>query len=212
MCITTLSVCSTYCNAIMALLQNGLRMPTQALLRILFEVNAKVLWCLVERTTDHSESTVEERIYRWAKASLKENIKLRRDHLNIVPIEKRTKLEQSIKDSEEMLEQLECDPMPDTFYKLTKELGDVWQKEFYPRLYRRFNDAVHLDFASLCNKAKDDGATVSVTNDSNESIEELAQYCVVNMHTVLIAVRGHYGWDSEEMNKEFKAVNQIDKA
>lgn len=38
LCITTLSVCSTYSNAIAALLQNGLRMPTKALLRVLFEV------------------------------------------------------------------------------------------------------------------------------------------------------------------------------
>jgi hypothetical protein len=207
LCITTLSVCSTYCNAIVALLQRGLRMPTKALLRALFEVSAKVLWCLAERPTDSLHSEVEERIGRWAKASLQQDIELRRSYLNIVPKEERTMLEQSIKDSEEMVKQWECDPMPKKFGKLLEELGNAWAREFYPQLYRRFNDAVHLDFASLCNKAKDNGTTISVTNDSSEAIEELAQYCVVNMHVILLAVRQHYGWDSEDMNKEFKAVN-----
>jgi hypothetical protein len=208
LCITTLSLCSTYVNAIIVLLQNGLRMPTKALLRILFEVSAKVLWCLAERDTDDSESAVEERILRWAKASLKQDIKLRRNHLKIVPEEGRAKLEQSIKESERMLDEWGFTPMNTNFYALLGELSDAWPKQFYPQLYERFNSAVHLDFASLLNKARDDGTTISVTNDSSERIEELAQYCVVNMHIIIFAIREHYGWDSAAMNKEFKAVNQ----
>lgn len=208
LCITTLSVCSTYCNAIMTLLQNGWRMPAEALLRILFEVSTKVLWCLAERKTDHSESAVEERIYRWAKASLEQNIKLRRDFLNILTGEERNKLEESITEYEEKRDQLGCNPMPKQFVGILKELGDSWHREYYPQLYRQFNDAVHLDFASLCNKAKDDGRTVSVTYDSNEPIGELAQCCVVDMHILFFAIRSHYGWDTKEMDKEFKGVNQ----
>jgi hypothetical protein len=208
LCITTLSVCSTYCNAITALLQEGLRMPTKALLRILFEVTGKVLWCLAQRKTDDPKSAVEERIQRWAKASLQEDIKLRNDYLNIVSKEERIRLEQSIKESQRMLHEWECNSMPKTFGKLLEELSDAWAKKFYPQLYRRFNDAVHLDFASLCNKAKEIGSTIEVTNDSSEPIEELAEYCAINMHVILLAVRGHYEWDCEEMNKEFTAVNE----
>jgi hypothetical protein len=210
LCITTLSICSTYCNAIVALLQNGLRMPTKALLRILFEVSAKVLWCLAPRTTDEPESAVEERITGWAKAALQQDIKLRRGYLTIVAEEKKADVERQIKDSEEKLGQLECDPMPRTFLGLLKECGDSWHKKFYPPLYMRFNNAIHLDFGSLCNKAKDDGSTVSVTDDSTEPIEELAKCWAFNMLTIFVAIRAHYEWDIEEMRSEYRAMNQSD--
>ncbi len=207
LCITTLSVCSTYCTAIMTLLKSGLRMPAKALLRVLFEVNAKVIWCLTERRPGELESAVEERIDRWARASLEQDIKLRRDYLSILAGKDKEKLEETLERSEEMLDQQKCERMPRLFPDVLRELGDPWQKEFYPQLYRRFNDAVHLDFGSLCSKAKDDGTTISVTNDSHEAIEELAQYCLLNTHIILLAVREYYEWNSDEMNKDFKAVS-----
>ncbi len=210
LCITTLSVCSTYCKAIMTLLQNGLRMPTQALIRILFEVSMKVSWCLYGpgADPDKSESAVDKRINGWAKASLDEDRKLRKDYLNIVTEEERKRLAETIAESEEMLKHWECDSMPENFYRLTKDLGDTWQKEFYPQMYRRFNSAVHLDFASLCNKAKDQGPNIAVANDSDEPLEELAQYCVAIMHIIFFVIREYYGWNTAEMHTEFNRTIQ----
>jgi len=108
LCITTLSVCSTYCNAIRALLQNGLRMPTKALLRVLFEVSAKVLWCLKERDTDGSNSAVEKRMQRWEKESLRQKIKLAYDYQNIISDRNRDTLEQRVKEYKERQDQLKC--------------------------------------------------------------------------------------------------------
>lgn len=208
LCITTLSVCSTYCKAIMALLENGWRMPAKALLRVLFEVNAKVIWCLAERQADESMSAAEERVYRWAKASLEQDIKLRRDFLNIMTEEERRKLQESLTKSEAMLAQWDCDPMPTRFTAILEDIGNSWKGQFYPQLYRQFNNAVHLDFGSLCSRARDDGMRVSVTNDSDEPIEALAQYCVVNMHVIFFAIRSNYGWNSDAMNKEFKELKE----
>ncbi len=70
-CLTALTVCSTYSNAVMALLRGGLRMPAKALLRILFEVSTKVLWCLKQRETDGTGAEVEEKVQRWAKTALR---------------------------------------------------------------------------------------------------------------------------------------------
>ncbi|MBN1359181.1 MAG: hypothetical protein JW993_01245 [Sedimentisphaerales bacterium] len=210
LCITTMSVCSTYCNAVNVLLLNGLRMPTKAILRILFEVSAKVLWCLAEREADDSKSAVADKIEAWAKASLRADTELRRDYLNIIPEKERDSLEQSINDSEKTLSQSKCDSMPRKFCKLLTELGDDWHKRFYPQLYRQFNDSIHLDFVSLCSKATDNGTVVSVTYDSTEPIEELAQYWTINMHIILVAVRSFYGWDIAEMNNDFRKVNVAD--
>jgi len=208
LCITTLSVCSTYCKAIMTLLEKGWRMPAKALLRVLFEANAKIIWCLAERQADEPESAVEERIERWAKASLEQDIKLRRDFLDILSGDEKRKLQGSLTKSEATLDQWDCDPMPKRFTTILGDIGNSWKGQFYPQLYRQFNNAVHLDFGSLCSRARDDGMRVSVTNDSDEPIEALAQYCVVNMHVIFFAIRSNYGWNSDAMNKEFKELKE----
>ncbi len=205
LCITTLTVCSTYCKAIMLLLASRLRMPAQALLRVLFEVSTKVLWCLHKPGPDKSDSAVEERIQRWRKASLGEGIKLSRDYSPILTGQRRVELEQEIREYEELRDRMECEPMP-RFIDMLRELGNPWREEFYPRAYRRLNNAVHLDFGSLCGKAKDDGSTVSVTNDIDEPVRNLAQYAVVSMHVVFGAIRLHYRWPVEEMNIDFKSI------
>lgn len=144
--------------------------------------------------------------------TLQQEIKLKRKYLDVIPEEKKIVIVQQISDAEKGLERLDCDPMPDTFLKLLEKLGNSWHKQYYPHLYQRFNNAIHLDIGSLCSKAKDDGATVSVTHDSTESIEELAKCWAFNMLTVFNVIRSHYGWGIKTMRNEYRAMNQSDDA
>jgi len=210
-CLTALTVCSTYSNAVMGLLRGGLKMPAKALLRILFEVSAKVLWCLNQPEADETGSGVEEKIQRWRKTALEQGIKLRERIVEMTSGAVKDRNKEALKALEEQSAQLSCKQMPD-FVCLTKQLGGLWPQEFYTRLYAQFLDAVHLDFASLAEKARDDGHTVHVTCDSDESIEELVQYCTVDLHILFFAIRSHYGWDTNEMDGDFKAMKQSDDA
>lgn len=205
-CIASLSVCSTYSNAIASLLAQELRMPAKALLRCLFEVSVKVLWCLHEPGKETSDAAIEERIKRWAKSAIKARLKLRRglgELLTSGPLQNEN---QSICDRMERdLSQLVYNDIPNV-KDITKALGESWQS-FYTRLYLPFNDAVHLDFVSLCENATDDGHTIDVQPDSDEPIGELAKFWVLDIHMLLFAVRSHYGWDTEAMDSEFKAID-----
>lgn len=206
LCITTLTVCSTYFSSIMILLKNGMRMPAKALLRVLFEVSVKTMWCLHKPGPDKSDSAVEQRIERWAKASLKEDIRLRQDFASILEGEDREKLEEDIRQLNEQHKAWECERMPSKFTDIVKDLGDVWFKEHYPRLYRQFNSAVHLDFASLCSRAKYNDSDMLITNDTDEAVKDLAQMAVAIMHVLFGAIRLHYRCPVEEMNQEFAAL------
>jgi hypothetical protein len=182
-------------------------MPAKALLRVLFEVSTKVLWCLKQSETDGPAAQVEEKVQQWAKTALAKRIALRDRVVEITSGAVKDRNTEALKNLKDKCNQLSCKQMPD-FTCLTKQLGGPWPQEFYTKLYAQFNDAVHLDFASLAEKARDDGRTVCVTCDSDEPIEELVQYCVVDLHILFFVIRSHYGWDTREMDTEFKAVRQ----
>jgi hypothetical protein len=207
LCGTVLPVCSTYSNAIMLLLQNGWRMPAKALLRIVFEVIAKLCWCLSAPKTDRSEFAVEERANQWAKTSIAEEIKLREGVA-------KTASEAVKGENDRILQSLKakpglasCKPMP-KFANIMDQPSQPLLQQLYVRLYLQFLNAVHLDCVSLGETVKNDER---ITDDSEEPVEYLAQCWVFDMYMLFFGIRSYYGWDTESMAKEFRAMKWPDK-
>jgi len=218
LCITALSVSSTYCNAIMTLLANGLRMPTKALLRVLFELSVKLLWCLREPVEDESIGTsteeaksareiIEQKVLRWEKGSIAQDIRLTDGFLALAPAKDQPRIQEQIAHLRKRDQSLTCKPVP-AFSDIVRELPDVWGRDFYVRCYQQFNNAVHLDIGSLCRRVKKKNHGLAVECDSDESIERLAQHWVAIQHIILWTVRKHYEWDTDQMDEEFKALNK----
>jgi len=203
LCITSLTVSATYVRAIIFLLSKGMRMPTKALLRVIFELAAKLAWCL--RCPDESpdpDKLVEEKIRRWAKSSVKERVKILNDFVEFWPQNAIHELKARREDFDELLKGLDDISELPPFKNLVKELPSDKVLELYVRCYSKFNDAVHLDISSLGNRVKDDGRTLFVGFDSEELVEELIRYCLLMERIIFWLVRSNYNWDTEQLMKD----------
>lgn len=209
LCVTSLTVSAKYCEAIMSLLARGCRIPVKALLRILFELSVKMLWCLIvpKGKQDIADEVIAENIRRWAKSTVTQDLRILRRFKECIPDNRVSELKKRIKEFEDIGKSLDCNQMP-KFAKLVKELPGSWSKELYTQCYLQFNNAVHLDITSLCERVKDSRNKLFVDSDSEEKVEDLAQYCITFEHNILYLVRQHYDWDTKEMDKEFREVNK----
>lgn len=209
LCITSLTVSGKYCEAIMTLLARECRMPAKALLRVLFELGVKMLWCLLipDGKRDVADEIIEEKIERWMKSTLRQDIKIHKGFKECVPTNQVSQIENRIKKLEDLEKSLGCEKMP-RFAKLIKELPGSWGKELYTQCYSQFNNAVHLDVTSLGERVKESGNRLLVDSDSEEKIEDLAQYCITFERMILYLVRNHYDWDTKEMEKEFCEIKK----
>jgi len=213
LCITALTVSSSYCKAIMLLLAQGLRMPAKALLRVLFELSAKMVWCLLVPQVSAQNSvdkSVEENIRRWGKSSLAENKRLLESFVEITAGNIQAEAHKRFEDARNRYNSLTCEEMP-KLAQLIKQLSCYSGssiRELYTRCYRQFNNAVHLDVSSLCGRVGYEGRTRVADYDSKEDISELSQFCAVIMHIMLFTIRRHYGWDTTAMDDEFHQVSK----
>lgn len=205
LCVTSLTVSSKYCEAIIRSLAVGCRMPAKALLRVLFELSVKLLWCLMipEERKLVADNVIEEKIKRWAKSTVTQDIRILRRFKECIADNGVSELENRIKKFEDIGKSLDCNQMP-KFAKLVKELPGSWSKELYTQCYLQFNNAVHLDVTSLGGRVKEIGNKLFVDSDSEEKVQDLAQYCVTFEHTILYLVRTHYNCDTKEMDKQFR--------
>jgi len=208
--ITALSVSSAYSTAIMTLLANELRLPAKALLRVIFELSAKLLWCLKVSDCDQArdEQCVEEKMARWAKDSLQNEKKLRTDLLMHVQPEIQATIRKQIDGLDLAINSLNtADGMP-KFKKVLEQLGPSWDELFRVRLYADFNNTVHLDIVSLCSLVQDNGTKLTIGFDSAEPISHLAQCCAVIMHNIFWAIRTKYEWETQTMDEDFRQSNR----
>ena len=203
LCITSLTVSITYVKAIIILLSNGIRMPVKALLRVLFELGAKLSWCLQcpDESTD-SDELVEEKIRRWSKSSVKERVKILKDFEQFWPRDAIHELKTRCEDFEKLLKALDDDKELPKFKHLVGQLPGDEVLELYTRCYSKFNDAVHLDISSLGDRVKEDGRKLFVGFDSEEPVEDLIHYCVLIERIIFFLVRSNYNWDTKELMKD----------
>jgi len=207
LCVTSMTVSVKYCEAILILLSNDCRMPAKALLRVLFELASKLAWCLrvPDEEVDSSSEIVEEKIRRWAKSSVIQNLKLLKGFKECIDEGEATELDDRIEKFETIKKSLDCDKMP-AFLDILKKLPGAWSKELYTRCYLQFNNAVHLDVSSLGDRVKEERKKFFVAYDSEDKIQDLVQNCVVFEKMLLYLVRTHYGWDTTKMQNDFKEL------
>lgn len=207
LCVTSLTVSIKYCKAILFLLANDCRMPAKALLRILFELASKLAWCLrvPDEEIDIADEIVENKIRQWAKSSVNQNLKLLKGLKEFIGDDGARELEDRIQEFESIKKSLDCDKMP-TFMKILKELPGAWNTELYTRCYLQFNNAIHLDVSSLCERVKEEGKKFFVSCDSEDNIQDLVQNCVVFEKMVLYLVRNNYGWETTNMQNDFNGL------
>ena len=206
LCITSLAVSLTYCMAITSLLKIGIRMPTKALLRVLFELGVKITWCMVlpHDEQEPDDKIISERIKRWAKSSLNQKVKILKSMLDCLPKELRAEAQNRLSDYNKQMSTLDCREMPN-LCQMVSDLPEVWSKQLYPQCYLQFNDAVHLDLHSLGRQEREETHQYAVVCDDNDSTELLMQYCMSLEHIILWIVRHHYGWKTDVMDNQFKA-------
>lgn len=208
LCVTSLTVSSTYCQAIMTLLAREYRMPAKALLRVLFELSVKLLWCsfIPDGETRSHDVVIEEKCKRWAKTTAAQNVKILEEFVELLGPDKIGDLPTRIEYFKGIRDSQGSEGMPKHFVEVIKEPPELWAKEVYPRCYLQFNNAVHLDVSSLGERVSKNGDKYVVVQDSEESIANLAQYCAVFEHIILHIVRQHYGWDRNELYADFHQV------
>ena len=203
LCITSLTVSKTYVKAIIILLSNGLRMPVKALLRIIFELAVKLAWCLgYPDDYPDPDKLVEEKIRRWSKSSLIEDLKIIKDSENFYPQGAIHKLKTRRDNIEKLLKNLDDVNELPQLNQLVKQLSGDMFSEFYTRCYREFNNAVHLDISSLGNRVKDDGTKLFVGFDSEEPVEDLIRHCVLMERIIFFLVRSNYNWDTKQLMED----------
>jgi len=203
LCITSLTVSITYVKAIIILLSNGIRMPVKALLRVLFELAAKLAWCLgCPDEAPDPDKLIEEKIRRWSKSSVKEKVKILNDFEEFWPRDAIPELKTRREDFETLLKDLEDVKELPRFKQLAQQLPGDGVLELYARCYSKFNDAVHLDISSLGNRVKEDGRKLFVGFDSEEPVEDLIRYCVLMERIIFFLVRSNYDWDTKQLMKD----------
>ena len=205
LCITSLTVSLTYCMATKTLLRDGFRMPSKALLRVLFELGAKLVWCVVmpEGEKDPKADIISGRIERWAKSSLHQDVTFLEAIINCLPHENRAEAENRLSQSKKQMEILKCKEMP-KLRQILRQLTDVWNKQLYTQCYLQFNNAVHLDISSLGRQEKEGTDRTTVLCDDNDNVEQLMQYCMSLEHIILWIIRHNYGWETDKMDMDFR--------
>ena len=203
LCITSLTVSFTYVKAIIILLSNRIRMPVKALLRVIFELAAKLAWCLrCPDESPNSDELVEKKIRRWSKSSVKEKVKILNDFKEFWPRDAIHELKTRCEDFEKLLKDLDDVKELPTFKQLAQQLPGDRILELYTRFYSKFNDAVHLDISSLGNRVEEDGRELFVRFDSEEPVEDLIRSCVLVERIIFFLVRSNYDWDTKQLMKD----------
>jgi len=208
--LSSLLALKKYSLASLTLIKNDHKMPTKALLRIMIEFLTKLTWCLGihEKQIKNRVKTVEMRRKRWWKATVLHRINEIKNWTNVSDRLLRRQVESELHQLMEMKTQYEEDiePMPLKFFKLLNELPDEYRNDVYPRFYLKYNDAIHLDDATLGLLVRKEGENVTYYEDSQDSSDELLKQVVYCALMINNWVRTYYGWDTKQMRQEHESL------
>lgn len=186
MCITVLEGAECYCNAIFLLLNKNYVFPAKALMRCLCELTVKLIWCLQcpdDTDEEHDRKTVDEKIRRWEKSTLVQDIKVLEEYKQVNPQD--NSIDGKIKECKEKKDTMNVKEMP-CYAELLNKLPNDFRSKISLELYKDFNKAVHLDANSL--------GKIYLYNDkanvNNSDISELKDGCLVlaEIITCVIAI------------------------
>lgn len=149
MCTAALDGAEHYCSAIFLLLNNNYVFPAMALLRCLCELTVKLSWCLQcpdDTDEEQNSKTVGEKIRRWEKNTLAQNIKVLEECKKVDPQNKN--IDAQINEFAKKKDNMDVNEMPG-YSQLLGKLPPQFRREISLELYMDFNKAVHLDANSL---------------------------------------------------------------
>lgn len=175
MCITVLDGAECYCNAIFLLLNKNYMFPAKALMRCLCELAVKFMWCLQcpdDTDKEQDRKTVDEKIRRWEKSTLAQNIKVLEEWKQVDP--QNNKIDDQIKELEKKKDNMNVKEMP-YYTQLLEKLPYKFRREISLELYKDFNKAIHLDANSLGEICLHNNKT----NVNNSDISRLKDYCLL---------------------------------
>ena len=198
-----------YSLASLVLIEKGHKMPTKALLRTMIEFLTKLTWCLGihEKQDKNKDEAVEMKRKRWWKATVLRRINELKNWTNVSNIQLRQQVQNELQQLMEMKTQdEEIEPMPSKFFKLLSELPRDYRSDIYPRFYLKYNDAIHLDDATLGLLVRKEGDNVTYYEDSQDSSDELSKQVVYCAFMINDWIRTYYDWDTEQMRQEHESL------
>jgi hypothetical protein len=149
MCTSVLDGAECYCNAIFLLLNRNYVFPAMALMRCLCELAVKLMWCLQcpdDTDKEQDRKTVDEKIRRWEKSTLAQNITVLEEWKQVDP--QNNKIDDQIKELKKKKDNMDVKEMPQ-YKQLLENLPANFRRRISLKLYKNFNKAVHLDANSL---------------------------------------------------------------
>lgn len=206
LCACVLQAAKNYSNAIFLLLRKKRELPAKALLRVLCELMVKLSWCLTvpDKQTENKDETVKEKIRRWEKYTLCNNIRILEKFKDVTFENDKKKIQNSIDrlKTEQLFSNKRIKEMP-KFIDLIKGLPDLFKNEVYPLLYLQFNNAIHLDVTSLVDSVVKQGKNYT---QYHFDIENLTKYCAAHAFHINGLVRKNYDWSTDEIEKEYHEI------
>ncbi len=187
-------------------------MPAKALLRCLCELSVKLNWCLSVPDNiydDKDDQIVKDKIRRWEKDTLCNNIEALEKFRNVADEATNQKINQEI-------EKLKREPLFDNerikrlpkFRDIADQLPNIFKNEVYPLLYLQFNNAIHLDVTSLVDTYK-----TKNKKEPKADLRILFEYCVTHALHINAVIRMNYGIDISAVKQEFhNIIRDLDDA
>ena len=191
----------------MKLLEEKHFAPSKALLRILTELIAKLLWCLYipsEVKGSGEDILIQSKINRWRKDTL----------LRIASGMKEFGFLNNLEDDSDILKKAQelcimADSISDKGLPSIKDIFrkvPSWYEDVYLRAYWQFNSAIHPDFSLIGSIIKVDGNSINVDWDIAKNTNDLYKYCVVCAYHLNFLARVHYQWSIDSMKDSYKEL------
>ncbi len=218
---------SRHCSiTIFLLLSQEVKLSTMVLLRVYLELYVKLCWCLKNdpNPQKNHKDEVYDRFKRWDYKRLIEKKKLLKKELEVIEEsskpeafkDRKSEICKAKKEADGEIEKykrqkVKC--IPDV-WRILKELSETeyFQESpedilrIYPRLYQRFNQAIHPDMDFIRKMVINTGKAYVCSCDVNEDIRELKLYLLSMSCDINRMIRDFYGWDSAEMQKEYNLM------
>jgi hypothetical protein len=203
-----------YCDGIFSLLSNHHVMPSAALIRVLFEFQVKLFWCLQapEKRDLPDQDNCYQRFRQWDYTREKADRTLLTELREHSPVEERAEIDKVIQKLTARITQYESQGVKKSIPKMPIMLGELLrgvrgkgEHRMYAEIYRRFSREVHLD-THLARNVVDvsDRHMRCLPNPLWYNEAELFSYGVAGARDINCAIRVHYGIDCSELQREYE--------
>lgn len=204
-----LTILQHYQMAAISLINGDFKLPPMALLRAMYELVMKFIWCL-QGTSEYKD--VENRFLRWGKTTLNERIKSLNGFLESddVPAEARADIQQSLKqmrdDFSKLPSDIKCMPQMTGPGGLYDQIQGVFDADISTLSYRQLCHATHIDTFVLANCIKKTDSSTHYTGDLDLDCNELLNHCLTNAWMFMKIIHTFYGWNQQQLDEDYSRL------